>query len=257
MGLACWEAAKRIQGSSGALPEVPSHGSETPARRVLFVWEHPADPETYMPERLMFEITEARFDQGCEVIQAWVCWGREQGLWQDVHERKVWLAKTKEHRRAAKTGVYSASFDLAGPFIPGRSYDPAASGRDRGLGYKYFLACAFTVPLKVGEWRYRALVDDPPKKAVEPPVVDTETGEPLDIPSLEELFGPGLEQALQTQAAPTAAVGLEADLARQVSVEHNRIGRHTRSSSVVHGSGKSYGLHTCVLSWDKWGIPKG
>ena len=52
------------------------------------------------------------------------------------------------HRRAAVVGVYAASFDIAGPFISGRSFDPVSSGRDRGLGYKYFLACAFTIPLQ-------------------------------------------------------------------------------------------------------------
>ena len=95
-----------------------------------------------------------------------------------VEERKLWLAKLTEdemlqrhvgndhvffrkgcpvciaaqgrqqsHWRAAVTGLYSASFDLAGPFVDGRSFDPVASGRDKGRGYRFFLACAFTVPV--------------------------------------------------------------------------------------------------------------
>ena len=31
--------------------------------------------------------------------------------------------------------------------MSGRSFDPVSSGRDKGLGYRYFLACAFSVPL--------------------------------------------------------------------------------------------------------------
>ena len=39
---------------------------------------------------------------------------------------------------------------------------------------------------------------------------------------------PGVEQALQSKAVSTAAVGPEADVAQQVSLEHKRIGRHTK-----------------------------
>ena len=112
------------------------------------------------------------------VIAAWVRWGQEQGLWEQVNLRRMLLAKLTEeelqrkhaasdhvpfrkgcpiciqsqgrqrsHWRASHTGLYSASFDIAGPFTPGRSFDPTASGRDKGTGYRYFLACAFSVPV--------------------------------------------------------------------------------------------------------------
>ena len=55
--------------------------------------------------------------------------------------------RQRSHWRSSCTTVHSASFDLAGPFVPGRAFDPIASGRDRGQGYKYFLACAFTMPV--------------------------------------------------------------------------------------------------------------
>ena len=51
------------------------------------------------------------------------------------------------HRRSQAKGVYAASFDLAGPYPPGQGYDTTASGRDRHHGYRYFLACAFTIPM--------------------------------------------------------------------------------------------------------------
>ena len=50
------------------------------------------------------------------------------------------------HWRSSFVGVHSVSFDIAGPFIPGRAYNVEASGRDKGEGYRYFLACAYTVP---------------------------------------------------------------------------------------------------------------
>ena len=112
------------------------------------------------------------------VRQAWADWGRERGLWLEVEERKNLLAKLTEeamrkrhedndhipfrkgcpvcisaqgrqrsHWRAAVGQVYAASFDIAGPFVSGQCFDPVSSGRDRGRGYRYFLACAFTIPL--------------------------------------------------------------------------------------------------------------
>ena len=112
------------------------------------------------------------------VQKAWFWWGKEQGLWDEVQVRQAWLAKLTEqemqrvhelndhipfkkgcpvcisaqarqrsHWRSAQTGVFSASCDLAGPFLPGKCFDPVASGRDKGLGYRYFLACAFSVPI--------------------------------------------------------------------------------------------------------------
>ena len=50
------------------------------------------------------------------------------------------------HWRSSFVGVHSASFDIAGPFVSGQAYNVEASGRDKGTGYKYFLACAYTVP---------------------------------------------------------------------------------------------------------------
>ena len=263
------------------------------SRRVLFGWEHPADPEEYMPPEArprggwvswwafpewrayaqVYGIHEARLDQGCFghsrpkptvfatnswflyeslhmrvltrlqrarfgtgpasgqarlqqsplwgrwapgltacVIQAWVYWGREQGLWDEVQLRKAMLTKLKEeeawrrhldsdhvpfrkgcpvcvaaqgrqrcHWRSTARNVSSASFDLAGPFISGRGYDPAASGRDRGLGYKYFLACAYTLAVRP------AIPDHEEPK--EPPVVLEGSGCVEELPSMEELFG--------------------------------------------------------------------
>ena len=69
-------------------------------------------------------------------------------------------------------------FDIAGPFKAGRSFDATASGRDTGGGYKYFLACAFTVPLL--------------KPGRSDSEVDPEQSEPLvpapDVPDMAELF---------------------------------------------------------------------
>ena len=123
------------------------------------------------PQRLQQSPLWGRWAPGltAQVMQAWVFWGKEQRLWQEVQLRRVMLAKLKEdeafkkhlesdhipfrkgcsvciasqgrqrpHWRASTKTLFSVSFDLAGPFNPGRSYDPAASGRDRGLGYRYF-----------------------------------------------------------------------------------------------------------------------
>ena len=54
---------------------------------------------------------------------------------------------------------------MARPFISGKSFDPVTSGRDRGLGYKYFLACAFKIPL-------------PPVRKEEPPLEDADLRNP-------------------------------------------------------------------------------
>ena len=54
--------------------------------------------------------------------------------------------RRRAHWRTSHPSVHSLSVDLAGPFISGRSYDEEASGRDRHEGYKFFLACAYTVP---------------------------------------------------------------------------------------------------------------
>ena len=105
------------------------------------------------------------------VLKAWHLWGKENGLWTEVYVRQAMLRRLTEeeairrheandhmpfrrgcpicvaaqgrqrsHWRASVTGVFSISVDIAGPFKPGQCWDPVASGRDRGLGYKYFLA---------------------------------------------------------------------------------------------------------------------
>ena len=143
------------------------------------------------------------------ILDAWVHWGMEQGLWSEVKARRLYVAKLTEeeqqrrhaaqdhvpfrkgcpvcigaqsrqrsHWRASVKSLYSASFDIAGPFKAGRSFDATASGRDKGGGYKYFLACAFTVPLL--------------KPGRSDSEVDPEESEPLvpapDIPDMAELF---------------------------------------------------------------------
>ncbi|CAE7380111.1 RE2 [Symbiodinium natans] len=55
--------------------------------------------------------------------------------------------RQRSHWRSRITTLYSLSVDIAGPFKDGRSFDPIASGRDRGRGYKYFIAAAYSIPL--------------------------------------------------------------------------------------------------------------
>ena len=55
--------------------------------------------------------------------------------------------RQRSHWRSQITTLYSLSVDLAGPFSDGRSFDPISSGRDRGRGYKYFVAAAYSIPL--------------------------------------------------------------------------------------------------------------
>ena len=56
--------------------------------------------------------------------------------------------RQRSHWRGSFTGIHSASFDIAGPFVPGQAFNPEVSGRDKGGGYRYFLACAYSVPDK-------------------------------------------------------------------------------------------------------------
>ena len=112
------------------------------------------------------------------VKQSWIHWRAEQSQQSLIEERKAHLHKVTKsdllarhiandhvpyrkdcsvrvaaqgrqrmHRRSQAKGVYAVSFDLAGPFSPGLGYDTTASGRDRHQGYRYFLACAFTIPV--------------------------------------------------------------------------------------------------------------
>ena len=54
--------------------------------------------------------------------------------------------RQRSHWRSSFPGVHSLSVDVAAPLIPGRSWDVEASGRDKGQGYRFFLACAYTIP---------------------------------------------------------------------------------------------------------------
>ena len=105
------------------------------------------------------------------VQRAWLMWKWEQGRYKEILERRLILKKLTEeeayrrhldhdhvpyrkgcpvciqaqgrqraHWRSGFPDMHSLSVDLAGPFISGQSWDVEASGRDRGKGYKYFLA---------------------------------------------------------------------------------------------------------------------
>ena len=140
--------------------------------------------------------------------QAWYQWRIEQGQQPLIEERKAHLSKVTKfellerhinndhvpyrkdcsvcvaaqgrqrmHRRSQAKGVYAASFDLVGPYPPGQGYDTTASGRDRHHGYRYFLACAFTIPMPP----YGVL---PPESA--PMAVPS--GSPVPATEQEDLF---------------------------------------------------------------------
>ena len=184
--------------------------------------------------RLQESASWARWAPGLTslVWQAWNAWALERGLWTEVEARKGILAKLtheeqlrrhadqdhtpfrkgcpvciasqgrqRSHWRASATGLYSASFDLAGPYIAGQGYDPVASGRDKGQEYRYFLACAFTVPVQPLS---SASTPDPDcadetelrKKGDE---AGSAPSLAPDLPSWQELFGPD-EAELDTPA---------------------------------------------------------
>ena len=172
------------------------------------------------------------------VQQAWRRWGIEQGLWPEVVERQCLLARLTEeeltrrhvandhtpfkkgcpvciaaqgrqrsHWRSQHRAVYSLSCDLAGPYVSGQSYDPVASGRDTGKGYKYFLAGAFTLPLPTA--MAGSVESERPPLAT---LADSrETGDggvgdsPLapDIPRMDELFPPEGEPLSEVQGSVT------------------------------------------------------
>ena len=114
--------------------------------------------------------------------------------------------RQKSHWRSGHTGQFSASFDIAGPFIAGRSFDPVSSGRDKGQGYRYFLACAYSMPLPP---TFVLGSKDPPKdgECSEPEedvhpleVVEESPGDLVsDLPDMEELFGPAERAVLFAQ----------------------------------------------------------
>ncbi|CAE7362962.1 RE2, partial [Symbiodinium necroappetens] len=111
------------------------------------------------------------------VQKAWLMWKWEQGRQEEVEERRLILKRLSEeesyrkhvehdhvpyrkgcpiciaaqgrqrsHWRSGFPGMHSLSADVAGPFVSGQSWDVEASGRDKGKGYKYFLACAYAIP---------------------------------------------------------------------------------------------------------------
>ena len=176
------------------------------------------------------------------IVEAWGKWGCEQGLWQEVQQRQVWLAKLTEeemqarherqdhvpfrkgcpicvaaqgrqrsHWRASKSGVYSASFDLAGPYVSGHSFDATASGRDRGTGYKYFVACAFTVPLEPSPECAKPLSDPDIHDSGEGEASLTDETDELELPDMAELFPPDTEGEICLQ---------EVEGAREMAVHH-------------------------------------
>ena len=114
------------------------------------------------------------------VRQAWDQWRQEQSAPEEILQRQILLkamtaeqrhqchlrndhvpfqkgcpvcvaaqGRQRSHRRQAVTGVYGASFDIAGPFVPEQGFDAVSSGRDLGHGYKYFLACAYSIPISL------------------------------------------------------------------------------------------------------------
>ncbi|CAE7203000.1 true, partial [Symbiodinium sp. CCMP2456] len=93
-----------------------------------------------------------------------------------------------------ESGVHSLSVDISGPFIKGRSYDVEASGRDKGDGYRYFLAGAYTIPDKFGAEKEDVqdtddyYPSDDEQLVKEGPVEEGRQGFPDDFLNLPELF---------------------------------------------------------------------
>ena len=56
--------------------------------------------------------------------------------------------RQRPHWRSAFPDMHSISVDISGPFVPGKSFNVEASGRDRGEGYCYMLAFAYAIPDK-------------------------------------------------------------------------------------------------------------
>ena len=195
------------------------------------VWQGPLDVRS----RLQESSSWARWAPGLTslVWRAWNAWALERGLWTEVEARKGFLAKLtheeqlrrhadqdhtpfrkgcpvciasqgrqRSHWRASATGLYSASFDLAGPYIAGQGYDPVASGRDKGQGYRYFLACAFTVPVQPLSSASTPDPDcsDETELRKKGDAVGSVPSLAPDLPSWQELFGPD-EAELDTPAA--------------------------------------------------------
>ena len=96
--------------------------------------------------------------------------------------------RQRAHWRSSCPGVHSLSVDVSGPFIPGQSYDVEASGRDRGHGYKYFLAGAYTVPKKYTPEGTESisLEEYEPSECAELLPEESATG--VELESIDELF---------------------------------------------------------------------
>ena len=130
--------------------------------------------------------------------KAWVLWKWEQARAEEVVERRAILKKLTEeesyalhvqqdhvpyrkgcpicisaqgrqrsHWRSSFPGLHALSVDIAGPLIPGQSWDAEASGRDKGGGYRYFLACAYTIPGGFAPAVSEKRKDDDPEEFVE------------------------------------------------------------------------------------------
>ena len=143
------------------------------------------------------------------VQKAWLMWKWEQERHAEVKERRLILKKLTEeeaykrhlerdhvpyrkgcpiciqaqgrqraHWRSGFPDMHSLSVDLAGPFVSGQSWDVEASGRDRGRGYKYFLACAYAVPTKYSP---AAVLEDETAE-----YAPSECGELLQLPPEDE-----------------------------------------------------------------------
>ena len=110
--------------------------------------------------------------------------------------------RQRSHWRSAVTGVCSISVDIAGPFKPGQGWDPGASGRDKGWGYKYFLASAFTIPLEP-----KTSVEATEDQRLQAPQVSEPVPADLDLPDMAELFGEEPElYALEGGSVPAVKV---------------------------------------------------
>ena len=96
--------------------------------------------------------------------------------------------RQRSHWRSSCPGVHSLSVDISGPFIPGQSYDVEASGRDRGSGYKYFLAGAYSVPRKYTPERAELLSMDEYEPSECAELLPEESAAGVELESIDALF---------------------------------------------------------------------
>ncbi|CAE7227612.1 unnamed protein product [Symbiodinium necroappetens] len=143
--------------------------------------------------RNAYGLNVAEFDQGCFGAsgvfgtRAWVMWKWEQSKQEEVNERSL----------------HSLSVDVAGPFISGQSWDVESSGRDRGQGYRYFLAFSYAipngyVPVEVGsgdgdEYEPSECGELMPLEASDKGTTGLGPGPGVELESIEEFFAlPGV-----------------------------------------------------------------